>query len=174
MRAFLLGLLVSFGATALNSAPVTGVFQSIDGGTLDLSSYRGGPVLVVNTASLCGFTGQYDDMQVLYDTYRDQGLTVVAVPSNDFNQELSTAAEVKDFCKVRFDLDMPLADITQVTGQTAHPFFLQVAKETGFVPRWNFNKILLSPTGEVVETWGSLTKPMSGKIRTAVEAQLKG
>ena len=174
MRAFLLGLLVSFGATALQSAPVSGVFQSIDGGTLDLSSYRGGPVLVVNTASLCGFTGQYEDMQILYDTYRDKGLTVVAVPSNDFSQELNSAAEVKDFCEVRFDLDMPLADITPVTGQSAHPFFLAVAKETGFVPRWNFNKILLSPSGEVVGTWGSLTKPMSNAIRTAVEAQLKG
>ncbi len=174
MRAFLLGLLVSFGATALQSAPVSGVFQSIDGGTLDLSSYRGGPVLVVNTASLCGFTGQYEDMQILYETYRDKGLTVVAVPSNDFSQELNSAAEVKDFCEVRFDLDMPLADITPVTGQSAHPFFLAVAKETGFVPRWNFNKILLSPSGEVVGTWGSLTKPMSNAIRTAVEAQLKG
>ena len=174
MRAFLLGLLVSFGATALNGAPVNGVFQSIEGGDLDLSAYRGGPVLVVNTASLCGFTGQYEDMQVLYDTYRDKGLTVVAVPSNDFNQELNSAAEVKDFCEVRFDLDMPLADITPVTGQGAHPFFLAVAKETGFVPRWNFNKILLSPTGEVVGTWGSLTKPMSSAIRAAVEEQLQG
>ncbi len=174
MRAFLTGLLMSLVATTSQGAPVSGVFQSIDGGTLDLETYRGRPVLVVNTASMCGFTGQYDDMQVLYDTYRDQGLVVLAVPSNDFNQELGSAEEVLEFCEVRFDLDLPLADITPVTGAAAHPFYQAVRQQTGFVPRWNFNKILLSPRGEVVATWGSLTKPMSSSIRRAVEEQLKG
>jgi len=177
MRVVLSGLLMlfgMFGALPLQGAPVRGVFQSIDGGALDLAQYRGGPVLVVNTASLCGFTGQYAGLQALYDRYRDQGLVVVAIPSNDFNQELSDAQEVKDFCAVRFDLDLPMADITPVTGDRAHPFYKEVKVEAGFVPRWNFNKILLSPKGEVVGTWGALTRPMSRAIRRAVEAQLAG
>ncbi len=175
MRVFLTGMLMLFGIfgmSTVNSAPLQGTFQSIDGETLDLESFRGQPVLVVNTASMCGFTGQYDGLQTLYDTYRERGLIVLAVPSNDFNQEFSNAEEVKEFCETRFDLTLPMADITQVTGPDAHPFFREVAQQTGFVPRWNFNKILLSPDGNVVKTWGSLTRPMSGAIRQAVEGQL--
>lgn len=147
-------------------------FPSIDGGYLEMSAWRGQPVLVVNTASQCGFTGQYAGLQALYDRYRDQGLVVFAVPSDDFNQELGNAAEVKEFCEMNFGLDMPMADITRVKGRQAHPFYQDLQAETGFVPRWNFNKVLIGPDGAVDATWGSRTKPMSPEITGAVEALL--
>lgn len=98
-------------------------FPSIDGGTIDLDDYAGKPVLVVNTASLCGFAGQFDDLQDLHDTYAARGLVVLAVPSDDFRQELASAAEVKEYCAANFDLTIPMTDITHVTGAEAHPFY---------------------------------------------------
>lgn len=144
-------------------------FASIDGGFVEMGDWAGQPVLVVNTASQCGFTGQYAGLQQLYDTYRDAGLVVFAIPSDDFNQELGSAEEVKEFCEMTFGLDMPMADITRIRGKNAHPFYQEVRVETGFVPRWNFNKVLIGPDGAVVETWGSQTKPMSRDITEAVE-----
>ncbi len=149
-------------------------FANIDGGTHDMSAWAGKPVLVVNTASQCGFTYQYEGLQRLYDTYKDRGLVVLAVPSDDFNQELASAEEVKEFCEISFGLDMPMADITHVIGQQAHPFYREVAAQTGFVPRWNFNKVLIGPDGAVVETWGSRVRPMSGKVTGAIERLLPG
>lgn len=148
-------------------------FASIDGGTLKMSQWAGQPVLVVNTASQCGFTGQYAGLQELYDTYREAGLVVFAVPSDDFNQELANAEEVREFCELNYGIDMPMADITRVKGRDAHPFYQDVKSETGFAPRWNFNKVLIGPQGEVVETWGSRTEPMSREIRSAVEGSLE-
>lgn len=147
-------------------------FSSIDGGTLEMSAWAGQPVLVVNTASQCGFTGQYAGLQDLYDTYRDAGLVVFAVPSDDFNQELGSAEDVREFCELNYGLDIPMADITHVKGRKAHSFYQEVKAETGFTPRWNFNKVLVGPDGEIVATWGSRTKPMSRDVRTAVETLL--
>ncbi|MEO9574731.1 MAG: glutathione peroxidase [Lentilitoribacter sp.] len=143
-------------------------FASIDGGQLHMSDWNGRPVMVVNTASQCAFTGQYEELQALYDTYRDEGLVVLAVPSDDFQQELDTAAEVKEFCDMAFGLDMPMTDITSVKGAQAHPLYRSVKSETGFVPRWNFNKVLFGADGDVIATWGSRTSPMSAKVRRAV------
>ena len=148
-------------------------FASIDGGFVEMADWAGKPVLVVNTASQCGFTGQYAGLQKLYDTYREAGLVVFAVPSDDFNQELGSAEEVKDFCEMNYGLDLPMADITHIRGINAHPFYQDVRAETGFVPRWNFNKVLIGPDGEVVDTWGSQTKPMSRAITEAVEGLLE-
>lgn len=148
-------------------------FASIDGGTLSFDDWQGRPILVVNTASRCGFTPQYDGLQALYDRYRDRGLIVLAVPSNDFRQELATADKVKDFCEVNFDLDMPMTDITTVRGPQAHPFYLWVAQESGFTPAWNFNKVLIGPDGTVEATFGSATRPLSGRMTRAIEAALK-
>lgn len=157
---------------ALKAAPLTGTFASIDGGTLSVEDWRGHPVLVVNTASLCAFTPQYEGLQALYDEYRDRGLIVLAVPSADFRQELESEAEVKDFCEVNYDLDLPMTEITSVRGATAHPFFAAVRDEAGFEPNWNFNKILIGPDGEVAGTWRSLAKPTAPTIRRAIEAAL--
>lgn len=148
-------------------------FPSIDGGTLSMADWAGQPVLVVNTASQCGFTGQYDGLQALYDSYRDQGLVVLAVPSDDFRQELGSAEEVKAFCELNFALDLPMTDITHVKGARAHPFYRDVAEETGFTPRWNFNKVLIGPDGAVVGTWGSATRPQSPEITQAIETLLQ-
>lgn len=170
----LVGILI---AVAIASTALAGArdyrFASIDGGYLEMSDWAGQPVLVVNTASQCGFTGQYAGLQKLYDTYREAGLVVLAIPSDDFNQELSSADEVKEFCEMNFGLDMPMADITRIKGNAAHPFYQTVRAETGFVPRWNFNKVLVGPDGAIVETWGSATKPMSPKITKAVETMLQ-
>lgn len=156
-----------------SAAPVSGDFASIDGGTLSMDSWRGRPVLVVNTASRCGFTGQYNDLQALYDRYRERGLVVLAVPSNDFRQELATEEAVKDFCEVNFNLDLPMTEITHVRGRAAHPFYRAVLAETGFQPRWNFNKILVGPEGTVVGTWGATTKPGARDITEQIEALLE-
>ncbi|NVO24298.1 glutathione peroxidase [Donghicola sp. C2-DW-16] len=147
-------------------------FTSIDGGQMDTASWEGHPVLVVNTASRCGFTPQYDDLQALYEEYSDKGLVVLAVPSNDFRQELKSAEEVKDFCAVNFDLTMPMTDISVVTGDQAHPFYKWVAETTGFTPGWNFNKVLVSPQGEVVATYGSVVKPTAPQLVAKIEEQL--
>lgn len=160
-------------ATAATAGAQNYVFPSIDGGNLEMSDWAGQPVLVVNTASQCGFTGQYAGLQELYDTYREAGLVVFAVPSDDFNQELNSAAEVKAFCEMNYGLDMPMADITRVKGSKAHPFYADLRQEVGFVPRWNFNKVLIGPDGAVAGTWGSKTKPMSSAITDAVEALLE-
>ncbi|MBO9448471.1 glutathione peroxidase [Ruegeria sp. R14_0] len=160
-------------ARAVQAAPLVGEFDSIDGGTLSIEDWRGQPVLVVNTASQCGFTGQYAGLQKVHDTYADRGLVVLAVPSDSFNQELGSAEEVKQFCEVNYDLTLPMTDITPVKGAGAHPFYQAVAQQTGFVPTWNFNKILIDPSGEVVATYGSNVKPDSPKLLRQVEALLR-
>jgi glutathione peroxidase len=157
---------------AVQAAPLSGEFASIDGGNLLIEDWRGQPVLVVNTASHCGFTGQYAALQKVYEDYSDRGLVVLAVPSDSFNQELGSADEVKEFCEMNYGLTLPMTDITPVKGADAHPFYKAVAAQTGFEPRWNFNKILLDPSGEVVATYGASTKPDAPKLLRQVEALL--
>ena len=135
------------------------VFQDIDGGEIRLNDFRGGPVLVVNTASRCGFTYQYEGLQALYEEYKDKGLTVMAVPSNAFRQELSDNDAVKDFCEVNYGLTIPMTEVTAIKGNDAHPFYQWLRKEHRFTPRWNFNKVLLDGEGGVVETYGSGDRP---------------
>jgi glutathione peroxidase len=147
-------------------------FPSIDGGTIEMDAYLGKPVLVVNTASLCGFAPQFDDLQALHDTYGPRGLVVLAVPSDDFRQELSDAAAVKDYCEANFDLTIPMTDITHVKGDAAHPFYAWLAAEHDFVPGWNFNKVLIGPAGEVVATWGSVMRPNASPVLRRIEALL--
>jgi glutathione peroxidase len=174
MRGVVMGLAVAVAAAAepVRAAPPDVAFASIDGGELLLSEWAGRPLLVVNTASLCAFTPQYEALQALYDAYRDRGLVVLAVPSDDFRQELDSAAEVRDFCAMNFDLDLPMADITPVKGDRAHPFYAWVRAETGWAPTWNFSKVLVDAEGRVAATWGPSVAPMSGAVRGAVEAAL--
>jgi len=149
-------------------------FNSIDGGTLSFSDWAGKPVLVVNTASRCGFTKQYDGLQALYDNYRDRGLVVLAIPSQDFKQELSSDEQVAEFCEVNFDLTLPMTTITHVRGPKAHPFYKWLAEAEGFTPGWNFNKVLIGPDGKVAGLWGSVTRPQSKPITSAIEGLLPG
>jgi glutathione peroxidase len=147
-------------------------FGGIEGGRIDLDAFHGRPVLVVNTASLCGFAAQFDDLQALQDRYGPRGLVVLAVPSDDFNQELATGAKVKEYCETRFDITLPMTEITQVTGPDAHPFYAWLAREHGFTPKWNFNKVLIGPSGDVVATWGSMPAPTSRAIVSKLEPLL--
>lgn len=147
-------------------------FESIDGGTLTLSQWEGQPILVVNTASMCAFTDQYRDLQALYDRYREAGLVVLAVPSDDFNQELASDVEVKDFCELIYGLDLPMTVITSVKGQNAHPFYQSLRQEAGFTPRWNFNKVLLDGDGNLVDTFASQVVPLSDAITGPIERVL--
>ncbi len=147
-------------------------FDSIDGGRYALNDWRGRPVLVVNTASLCGYTGQYDDLQALHDEYGPRGLVVLAVPSDDFRQELASDAAVAEFCELNFNLTLPMTTITSVRGARAHPFFQWLRAEYGFEPGWNFNKVLLDGTGRMVQSFGSNTRPTSSRLRREIEALL--
>lgn len=167
------GLVFAMLGTAVCAAPRDVTFASIDGGSMNLRDWAGQPVLVVNTASQCGFTKQYGGLQALYDRFKGRGLVVLAVPSDDFNQELASGSEVKEFCEVTFGLDLPMADITHVKGHHAHGFYKAVRAETGFVPRWNFNKVLIGPDGTVAGTWGAMVKPQSRAILDAIEPFLK-
>lgn len=171
MRLFLATLLVCC-ATLAQAATTTFSFPSIDGGDIDLAQWRGQPVLVVNTASRCGYTSQYDGLQELYDTYRGRGLVVLAIPSNDFRQELASDEEVKDFCEVNFGLDFPMTTITAIRGDHAHPFYKWLEAESGFTPKWNFNKVLIAPDGSVAATFGSNARPMSRPVTSAITALL--
>ena len=156
------------GATEIASH----TFASIDGGTIDTERWQGKPYLVINTASRCGFTKQYAGLQKLYDEYRIQGFGMIAVPSDDFNQELDSDAEVKSFCEINYGINMPMSETMSVRGSEAHPFFKDVKALSGFIPKWNFNKILIGVDGKVVGTWGSTTKPMAAQITKAIENEL--
>ncbi len=147
-------------------------FPSIDGGDYNMDEWRGHPVLVVNTASLCAFAPQYEGLQALSDRFEGAGLIVLAVPSDDFRQELDTDGEVKDFCELTWGVDLPMTTITHVRGAEAHPFYQWLAQSEGFEPGWNFNKVLIGADGDVLGTWGSVPRPETGQILSAVEAAL--
>ncbi|MFO1203164.1 MAG: glutathione peroxidase [Tabrizicola sp.] len=147
-------------------------FASIDGGTIDLDDWRGKPVLVVNTASLCGYAGQFDALQALHDRFGDRAL-ILAVPSDDFNQELADEKAVKEYCALTFDLTLPMTEITHVKGAEAHPFYAWVQAQTGFVPGWNFNKVLIAPDGSIAGTFGAPVKPEGQQIAGRIEAMLE-
>lgn len=147
-------------------------FASIDGGTIDLDDWRGKPVLVVNTASLCGYAGQFDALQALHEQFGDKAL-ILAVPSDDFNQELADETAVKEYCTLTFDLSLPMTEITHVKGTDAHPFYAWLRAETGFVPGWNFNKVLIAPDGSIVGTYGAPVKPEGRQIAGQIEAMLE-
>ena len=146
-------------------------FRSIDGGEIGFADWVG-PVLVANTASLCGFTPQLGELQTLWETYEGRGLTVLAVPSDSFRQELGSEQEVSEFCQIQYGITLPMAAITPVTGAEAHPFFAWLRDSHGFEPNWNFNKVLLGRDGAVLGTWGSRESPTGPEITGAIEAAL--
>lgn len=148
-------------------------FTALDGTPIALDDWRGRPVLVVNTASLCGFTRQYGDMQALYERYGPEGLVVLAVPSDDFRQELGSNEEVAEFCRVQTGLTFPITQITSVRGAQAHPFFAWLRAEHGHVPSWNFNKALIGPDGALIGFWGSGTRPTARPITSAIRSALR-
>ena len=148
---------------------------AIDGGTIDAASLKGKVVLVVNTASQCGFTPQYEGLEALWRDYRGRGLVVLGVPSNDFGaQEPGSNADVASFCQLNFGVDFPLLAKQTVTGDQAHPFYRWAAERTGAlgVPRWNFHKILVGRDGSLVDWFSSVTTPDADRLRAAIDKAL--
>ena len=144
---------------------------SITGETINFNDYKNKAVLIVNTASYCGFTKQYDELQELWDLYKSRGLIVIGVPSNSFNQEKNSNNDVKEFCEVNFNINFPLTTITEVKGENAHELFKWAKDNYGksAVPKWNFHKILIDKNGNVNDTFASFTNPMSKKIIKKIE-----
>jgi glutathione peroxidase len=150
-------------------------FQSLEGKPMPLSAFAGKPMVIVNTASKCGFTPQYKGLEALWQAKRDKGLVVLGVPSNDFGaQEPGSASEIKSFCELRFGVDFPLTEKVHVTGAEAHPLFKWIAAKGGFLakPHWNFYKYLIGPDGTLVDWFSSVTAPGSTRFTKAVEKLL--
>lgn len=174
-------MVAAVAAAAMMEAPAMAetahdfVFEKLEGGKLDMSQYKGKAVLVVNTASFCGYTPQYEGLQSLWESYKDKGLVVLGVPANNFGaQEPGSAAEIKNFCEANYSVDFPMTDKVDVVGGGAHPFY-KWAKATlgdGNVPKWNFHKYLVNTEGELVAAFPSAVKPESAEIKAAVDKAL--
>jgi len=149
--------------------------KSITGEIIKFKDFQNKPILLVNTASFCGFTKQYEDLQILWEKYNKKGLIVLGVPSNSFNQESTNNNDVKDFCEVNFNIEFPLTTITDVKGKNAHEIFKWAEKNHGksAIPKWNFYKILINKEGKVENTYNSFTKPTSKKIISDIEKILE-
>jgi glutathione peroxidase len=146
--------------------------KNIDGEELDLSQFKGKTTLLVNVASKCGFTKQYSDLQSLYEKYRDQGLVIVGIPSNQFGgQEPGSNKEIKDFCETNFNITFPMTDKVNVKGNNAHEIYLWAKENYGSatVPKWNFHKILINKDGKIQDTFNSFVAPLSKKIINGIE-----
>jgi len=147
-------------------------FDKLDGGALPLSQFKGQPLVIVNTASQCGFTPQYAQLQTLWRENRDKGLVVLGVPCNDFGaQEPGDAATIAAFCAGTYGVDFPLTAKVHVRGPHAHPLFEWLGREGGFLsrPRWNFYKYLIGRNGELLAWFSSLTSPSAGRFQSAVD-----
>ena len=147
-------------------------FPSLEGGTLDLATFRRRVLLVANTASFCGYTYQYEQLEKLHRDFAGRGLTVVGVPSQDFNQEKDSNAEVKQFCEATFGVDFPMAGLTHVRGAAAHAFYAWVRARRGWEPDWNFNKVLIGRDGQVHGTFRAADEPYGAAVQSAIGAQL--
>lgn len=150
-------------------------FEKADGTEFPLAQFKGKVLLIVNTASKCGFTKQYAGLENLYNKYKDQGLVVLGVPSNDFgSQEPSSDNEIQNFCQVNFGVTFPVLKKTIVSGAKAHPFYAWAKKELGFgtAPKWNFHKYLVDRNGRMADYFASATAPESDRLIKAVEGLL--
>ena len=147
-------------------------FKDLDGSQLKLSDYKNKVIVVVNVASQCGFTNQYEDMQKIWEKYQKKGVVILGVPSNDFGkQEPGNSEDIKNFCEAKFGITFPMAEKVTVKGSDAHPFYTWAYKNHGIsaIPKWNFHKIIIDKEGKVAETFTSLTNPSSNKFIKALE-----
>ena len=145
--------------------------ESISGEIINFEDFNNKVILVVNTASYCGFTKQYDELQKLWEKYKSKGLIVLGIPSNSFNQEKKEDSDVKEFCELNFNITFPLTTITEVKGDNAHELFKWAKTNHGksAIPKWNFYKILINKEGKIEDTYSSFTKPLSNKIINKIE-----
>ena len=146
--------------------------KDISGDTLSLNQFKGKIILLVNVASKCGFTEQYTGLQKLYESYKDKGLIVIGVPSNQFgSQEPGSNNDIKDFCETNFNITFPITDKVNVKGENAHEIYKWAKKNYGSssIPKWNFHKILINRDGKIEDTFAPFTKPNSKKIISKIK-----
>ena len=146
-------------------------FNAIDGGLIKLDQYKGKVIVVVNVASRCGYTPQYEDLQTLWSEYESKNLVVLGVPTNNFRQEPGNNKEIKDFCETNFGITFPMTEKINVIGNNSHPFYKWARKDYGIgaIPKWNFHKIIIGKNGKIAETFTSITKPSSKKFLRVIE-----
>ena len=147
-------------------------FKDIDDKLVNLNNFKGKPLLLVNTASRCGFTPQYKDLQNLFLEYRNTDLTIIAVTSNSFNQEYSTTEEIKTICLVNYDVGFLISSPLNVRGDESHEIYTWIREEYNQVPKWNFFKYLFNREGKLDNSWSSMTKPSSSKIKKRINSLL--
>ena len=146
-------------------------FNNIDGGQIKLSEYKNKVIVIVNVASRCGYTPQYEALQSLYDNYKEKNLVVIGVPTNNFKQEPGSNEQIKDFCETNFGITFPITEKINVIGVNSHPFYKWAKEDFGIsaIPKWNFHKIIIGRNGKVVDTFASFTKPTSKKFIKLIE-----
>ena len=146
-------------------------FKSIDGDKIKLSDYKGKVIVVVNVASRCGYTPQYEGLQSLWSNYKNKDLIVLGVPTNNFRQEPGSNKEIKDFCESNFGITFPMTEKISVIGSNSHPFYKWAKEDYGIgaIPKWNFHKIIIGKEGKIVDTFSSITKPSSKKFLKVIE-----
>ena len=150
-------------------------FHDLEGSELNLNEFKDKVIIVINVASQCGFTNQYEDMQKVWDKYQDKGVVILGVPSNDFRkQEPGTSEEIKNFCEAKFGITFPMTEKVSVKGENAHPFYIWARENHGksAIPKWNFHKIIIGKDGKVLDTFASMTNPSSRKFIKAIEKAL--
>ena len=147
-------------------------FKNLNGNQLNLAEYKNKIMVIINVASQCGFTGQYEDMQNIWNKYKDKGVVIIGVPSNDFGgQEPGNNTEIKNFCEAKFGITFPMSEKVIVKGNDAHPFYIWAKKNHGksAVPKWNFHKIIIGRDGKIFDTFSSMTNPSSKKFVNVLE-----
>ena len=146
-------------------------FKSIDGDKIKLSDYKGKVIVVVNVASRCGYTPQYEGLQSLWSNYKNKDVIVLGVPTNNFRQEPGSNKEIKDFCESNFGITFPMTEKISVIGSNSHPFYKWAKEDYGIgaIPKWNFHKIIIGKDGKIVDTFSSITKPSSKKFLKIIE-----
>ena len=147
--------------------------NSLAGKPMDFCQFEGHPILVVNTASKCGYTYQFEKLEGMYQQYKDKGLVVLGFPSNDFRQELVSNKEVGDFCRMTYGVQFPMVEKTSVVGDGANPFFRQLAAITQENPKWNFHKYLIAPDGKTVYSFATAVEPDAATVMSKLQPMLK-
>ena len=167
---FLLFFLLSSNNIMANNKSIYDFnFKDIDGNSVNLSSFIGKPLLIVNTASRCGFTPQYENLQNLFTLYRKTDLTIIATTSNSFNQEFEDPEEIKKICLINYNVGFITSSPINVKGENAHPMYQWINDEYNKSPKWNFYKYLFDRSGSLVESWSSMTKPDSKRITKNID-----
>ena len=180
MKQLLIVFLLMFGILEKASANYSKLvydfeFNGIDGNKIKLSNFKNKVLVVVNVASRCGYTPQYEGLQMLWSNYKNKNVVVIGIPTNNFKQEPGNNKEIKDFCETNFGISFPMTEKTNVIGKDAHPFYKWAKKNHGIgaIPKWNFHKIVIGKNGKVVDTFASFTKPTSDKFLNLIEKEIK-